>query len=113
VRLEGEAVTMTATSRLSRASVAARGFSVSAYDNRDGWHVVEIREATVDRGGTRIRLELNTGFGGNLVRIIARGTGPTPLLGSNGVPLAGARGGPPGNTEDGVDFVLMLKRSET
>ncbi|HEX8693775.1 MAG TPA: hypothetical protein VF746_15240 [Longimicrobium sp.] len=113
VALEGEAVTFTATRRLSRASVAPESFSVSAYDNRDGWHAVEIRAAGVDRGGTRVRLDLDTGYGGNLVRIIARGTGPAPLLGSNGVPLAGTVGGPPGGTEDGHDFVLMLKRSET
>lgn len=113
VRLEGEAVTFSATSRLAKASVAETSFSVTAFDNRDGWHVVPIRRAGVDRTGKRVRLELTTTFGGNLVRIIARGTGPTPLLGSNGVPLAGAVGGPGGGTEDGHDFVLMLKRSET
>lgn len=113
VRLEGEAVTFSATSRLAKASVAETSFSVTAFDSRDGWHVVPIRRAGVDRTGRRVRLELTTTFGGNLVRIIARGTGPTPLLGSNGVPLAGAVGGPGGGTEDGHDFVLMLKRSET
>lgn len=113
VRLEGEAVTFTATHRLSRASVQARAFSVSSYDNRDGWHNLEIRNASVDGTGKRVRLDLYTGFGGNRVRIIARGTGSTPLLGSSGVPLAGAVGGPPGSAHDGNDFVLMLKRSET
>lgn len=113
VTLEGEAVTLTATRRISKASVGESSFSVTAFDNRDGWHPVRIRRASVDRTGKRIRLDLGTTFGGNLVRIIARGTGPTPLLGSNGVPLAGAVGGPPGGTHDGRDFVLMLKRSET
>ncbi len=113
VRVEGETVTLAATSRVSKASVGESSFSVTAFDRNDGWHVVPIRRAGVDRTGKRIRLDLANGPGGNLVRIIARGTGPTPLLGSDGVPLAGAVGGPPGGTEDGHDFVLMLKRSET
>jgi hypothetical protein len=115
VVLEGEAVTMTATARLSKASVAEKAFSVSAYDLRDGWHEVEVVEArTTDRGGRAVRLELATGFGGNLVRVIARGTGPSPLLGAAGlVPLAGAVGGPAGSANDGHDFVLMVKRSAT
>ncbi|HEV2736315.1 MAG TPA: hypothetical protein VGV85_15835 [Longimicrobiaceae bacterium] len=113
VRVEGETVTLAATSRVSKASVGESSFSVTAFDNRDGWHGVPVRRAGVDRTGKRIRLDLADGPGGSLVRIIARGTGPTPLLGSNGVPLAGAVGGPPGGTEDGHDFVLMLKRSET
>lgn len=113
VRVEGETITFSATGRVSKASVGESSFSVTAFDNRDGWHVVPIRRAGVDRTGKRIRLDLADGPGGSLVRIIARGTGPTPLLGSNGVPLAGTVGGPPGGVEDGHDFVLMLKRSET
>jgi hypothetical protein len=76
---------------------------------------VEVVSArTTDRGGRAVRLELATGFGGNLVRVIARGTGPSPLLGAAAlVPLAGAVGGPPGTAEDGHDFVLMVKRSDT
>jgi hypothetical protein len=67
----------------------------------------------LDRGAKKVRLELATGFGGNLVRIIAHGTGPYPLLGTNLVPLAGEVGGAPGGATDGIDFVHMLKRSET
>ena len=113
VVMEGEEVTFTASARLSKASVAPRAFSVSAYDIRDGWHTVEVRAALLDRLGRRVRLELATGFGGNLVRVIARGTGPSPLLGTGLVPLAGAVGGPAGGPDDGNDFVIMVKRSET
>jgi len=113
VRLEGEAVVLRADRRLAKASVAPHGFSVSAYDVRDGWHRVEIRATRLDRGQRTVRLELATGFGGNLVRIIARGTGPNPLLGIGHVPLAGETGGPAGGSENGNDFVIMLKRSET
>ena len=114
VKLEGEAVTFTSDKPLSKASVAREGLSISAYDNRDGWREVEIaRDPILDRSGRRVRVELSAPFGGNLVRIIARGTGPSPLLGTSLIPLAGAAGGPPGGANDGHDFVLMLKRSET
>lgn len=113
VMLKGERVSLTATQPLSRASVQPDAFSVSAYDLRDGWHQVEIRETRVERNRRTVHLELDTGFGGNLVRVIARGTGPRPLLGTTLLPLAGAAGGPPGSEDDGHDFVIMLKRSET
>lgn len=113
IRLEGEAVVLAATRRLSKASVAPMAFSVSAYDLRDGWHNVEVRATRLDTAQRRVRLELATGFGGNLVRVIARGTGPSPLLGTDLVPLAGGADGPPGGSENGHDFVIMLKRSET
>lgn len=111
--LKGERVSLTATLPLSRASVQPDAFSVSAYDLRDGWHQVEIRETRVERNRRTVHLELDTGFGGNLVRVIARGTGPRPLLGTTLLPLAGAAGGPAGTEDDGHDFVIMLKRSET
>jgi hypothetical protein len=106
-------VSLTATEPFSKASVRPDAFSVSAYDLRDGWHAVEIREVRVERNRRTVHLELDTGFGGNLVRVIAYGTGPHPLLGTGLVPLAGAAGGPPGGADDGHDFVIMLKRSET
>jgi hypothetical protein len=113
VRLEGEVVTMRSVGRLSRASVAPESFSVSSYDLNDGWASVEVRAASVDRGGTRVRLDLTHTYTGNLVRVIARGTGPAPLLGTNLAPLNGAAGGPGGgDVHDGRDFVLMLRRSE-
>lgn len=112
--VEGEAVTFTATKALSRASVGPQAVEVWAYDNRDGWRNIELaRDPILDSSRKRVRLELTSTYGGNLVRVIVRGTGPTPVLGSNGVPLAGLVGGPPGGATDGHDAVLMIKRSET
>jgi hypothetical protein len=114
VELEGEAVSMRASAPLSRASVAREAFVISAYDSRDGWREVEIaRDPILDRTRRRIRIELSSGFGGNLIRIIARGTGPAPILGTDLLPLSGAVGGPNGGPHDGHDFVFMMKRSET
>jgi hypothetical protein len=114
VKLEGEAVSFTTNTPLSKASVARESLTVSAYDNRDGWREVEIaRDPVVDKSGRRVRIELSSSFGGNLVRLIARGTGSAPIVGTNLIPLAGAVGGPPGGAYVGHDFVFMVKRSET
>jgi hypothetical protein len=47
---------------------------------------------------------------GYLVRVIVRGTGPTPVFGAYPrVPLAGLVGGPAGGEDDGHDAVLTLR----
>lgn len=109
VSVEGESIRLRVEGRLSAASVQPRAFEISAYDRRDGWHRLEVRSATVERRGL-ITLALRTRPGGNLVRIIARGTGDAPLLDTDLVPLAGAVGGPDGTRHQGHDFVFMLKR---
>jgi hypothetical protein len=44
-----------------------------------------------------------------IVRLIVRGTGETPVFGGDpAVPLAGLVGGPPGSVDDGVDAVLTF-----
>ena len=114
MKLEGEALTFRSDLPLSKASVAREAFSISAYDLRDGWRDVEIaRDPIVDKSGKKVRIELSSSFGGNLVRLIARGTGPAPLIGTSLIPLAGVVGGPPGGATEGNDCVLMVKRSET
>src|SRR5207237_1270269 len=46
----------------------------------------------------------------DLVRVIVRGTGPTPVFGEHPrVPLAGLVGGPAGSEDDGHDAVLTLR----
>jgi hypothetical protein len=46
-----------------------------------------------------------------LVRVVAFGTGPTPLLGADNIPLAGGRNSPPGTASEGHDYVAMVQRS--
>jgi hypothetical protein len=59
-----------------------------------------------------VKLNLNTPLtAGMLVRFIAKGTGPKPLLGTNLAPLAGAVGGPEPSPHNGLDFVFMQIRS--
>ena len=41
------------------------------------------------------------------MRFIAFGTGETPLLGADNVPLAGGPNDPPGSADNGHDYVHM------
>ncbi|HEV7590717.1 MAG TPA: hypothetical protein VGO40_21585, partial [Longimicrobium sp.] len=104
------AVVMQATAKLAQHSVTPAAFSVSRFDPARGWTAMKIGSATVD-AANRIMLAVGTRAAGAVVRVIARGTGPTPVLGEGLVPLAGAVGGPPGTADDGHDFVIMLPRS--
>ena len=94
---------------LMKASVDARGISVTAFDNRDGWIIAEIKNVSYDVASGEIEVELRDAPGGNLVRLIVKGTGPYPFMGRNRIPLAGAVGAAHGNKIDGNDFVSMIR----
>lgn len=93
------------------ASVTAGAFEVTTFDPATGWTPVDIDSASAS--GDVVTVELD-GTLSEWVRLIVRGTGPTPLLGDVGgvlVPFAGAEGGPPSGAHDGRDFILMHKGS--
>lgn len=113
VHLGRDAVTLEADRPLARGSVQADAFRVSSYEVRGGWHAVEINSVRVERNRRTVHLGLASGFGGEVVRVIAKGTGAQPVLGADLVPLAGRVGGPPGGRDDGNDFVLMISRSRS
>jgi len=108
-RVSVELTTTTAklyfTEDLDPATVTVAAFAVSWLD-AEGWHDSNVIEATYFWEERSVTLNFETAVEGR-VRLIARGTGRTPLLGINNVPLAGAVGGPPGTAHDGHDFVHM------
>lgn len=106
----GRRVVFTTTAPLHAASVDPRAFVVTSFGN-EGWNTIEIRTATFSAAENTVTLDLREDPADNVARLIAYGTGPTPLLGTNLVPLAGTAGGPPGTLHDGHDFVAMLRRS--
>jgi len=114
VQLQGEILTFELTGPpLMKASVEARAISVTAFDTRDGWVTAEIKDVRYKASEDMVTVELIDAPGAVLVRLIASGTGPYPLLGRighNRIPLAGAVGGSPGTAHDGNDFVFMFKR---
>ena len=81
--------------------------SVTWLDPETGWRRANIERASYSGVETKtVVLDLDSAISGR-VRLIVSGTGPTPLLGADLVPLAGAVGGPPGTPHDGHDFVHM------
>ena len=94
-------------------SVKDRAFSVTVLDALKGWTDIGVAAPAVSGTPQRkVSVPLKKALAADArVRFIARGTGPAPILGADFVPLAGAAAGPPPRNADGLDFVLMLKRS--
>ena len=89
------------------ASLKAAAFSVTSFDPSSGWTKSDVVNAAHGGAGTEtVNLQLHQPVRGR-VRLIVFGTGPTPLLGADLFPLAGAVGGPRGTMHDGNDFVHM------
>lgn len=95
---------------LMKASVDARAFSITSFDRRDGWITAEIKSVNYVEADKKITVELRDAPGGNLLRVIVKGTGPYPMMGRNRIPLAGIAGDSQVGTEfDGNDAVGMLR----
>lgn len=94
---------------LMKASADARGLSISAFDTRDGWIPVIIKTVSYDSDNNRVSVELRDAPGGNLIRLIVKGTGESPFMGRNRIPLAGGVDSGPGSKHNGTDFVFMFR----
>jgi hypothetical protein len=71
-----------------------------------GWVPEDLQRVTFDDSKNIVTVTFHDPPAYDLVRLIVRGTGPTPVFGANHVPLAGLLGGPPGTIDDGHDAVL-------
>jgi hypothetical protein len=98
---------------LAPESVTTQAFSVTVLDSANGWKDVPADPPSVSGTPLRkVKVPLQQALANDArVRFIARGSGPAPILGADFVPLAGVVGGPHPSANDGLDFVLMLKRS--
>ena len=105
--LEGKTIVLTPSRALARPSLTAAAFEVSDYSEADGWTSLAT-EVTAQDDGT-VHIELDSIPAGKLVRLLARGTGPTPLLADDDLSALGAPGA--GGADDGVDFVKIFKGS--
>lgn len=117
-RIDGQSVEMQGSEKivlaisgspLMKASVDVRGLSVTAFDIRDGWVPCNIKQVKYKASDNTIEIELRDAPAGVLLRLIVKGTGDTPILGRNRIPLAGAIDGPAGSIHQGNDFVYMFK----
>ena len=92
-------------------STTIDAFFVSAFTEDGGWADLPFT-ITSTTGPPHVNLHLKKALPeGALVRVIAKGTGPEPLLGTDLAPLSGTVGGPQPQPHDGLDFVFMQVRS--
>lgn len=109
-------IELTFTEALAEGSVTLAdnptAFALGYFDT--AWHPAAAMTVTLDPAVAPTKVTL--GFtavpvGWNRIRVRARGTGPTPILSTTFVPLAGAPGGAPASADEGVDFVRMFQPS--
>ena len=86
--LSGSTLTVRFTAPLLPPTVTADAFAVTALRS-SGWSGVDVTAATLDDAGTAVDLRLRSAPRVRPVRVVARGAGPAPLLGSDGQPLSG------------------------
>jgi hypothetical protein len=84
---------------------------VTVFHDTAGWKKVKVEEVDFDTTEKRVTIRLNQVPKSLLIRLIVRGTGETPLLDTNLIPLAGSLSDPPASEHNGHDFVLMMKRN--
>jgi hypothetical protein len=108
-KLVEKTVSFTTSRAIAEATLDSNAFDVTAYDDQDGWFVIEIATVALQSDGS-VNVDLKEAPPPDaLVRLIIKGTGPTPLLAADDhVPL-GAPG--TGGADDGTDFVKMFNRS--
>lgn len=95
-------------------SVKKTAFSVTVFDEATGWQDFALAGDPTFAAGPpkKVTVTLTRKLpAGARVRLIARGSGPEPILNTSFEPLEGAVGGPATPPHEGRDFVSMTKRS--
>lgn len=105
-------LTFSVTAPLNPGSIR-RAVHLTSLSER-GWVDEDIDAVRYEADPPRIVVELADRPINERVRLIVRGTGPTPVFGADlPVPLAGLVGGPPGTENDGHDAVLTFPKPAT
>lgn len=103
--LEGEALGLVFTRALKATTVRAQAFTVTALGD-DGWAPIEVVAVVLDADGVTVALTLAEASTLRPVRVIAHGTGPSPLLADDDTVLSGVTGDPV--VASGGDAALMI-----
>jgi len=107
IDLDGTTLKLSVDHPLHKGTVDGSAFHVAGLSDT-GWSPIGLT-ADVSIDARNVTLNLDRDPGPLLVRLIVRGTGPTPLIGADQVPLAGGPDSPSGTTNDGHDFVVMIE----
>jgi hypothetical protein len=111
VRVEPNHIGFTVSNALAPASLTNAAISLTAFD-ADGWHDVPFGAELDPEDDKQVHLRFEQDLAASaIVRLIVRGTGPQPVMGSNHIPLAGVLGGPPASRADGHDVVWVKERN--
>jgi hypothetical protein len=105
-------ITFSTDKPLDPPSVDEEAFSVTEYSGDGGWASYDLKAAVDkhDHCAVTVSFREKPGPIGRL-RLIVRGTGPKPLLGTSHIPFAGKAGDEverPGTKQDGVDYVAFI-----
>ncbi len=85
-----------------------RAVTVTSLSAR-GWVEEDVESVRYDAPGQRIVVQLVARPMNDVVRLVVKGTGPTPVYGlAPAAPLAGVWGGPPAGRHDGQDAVVTV-----
>jgi hypothetical protein len=97
------------TGPVLRASLTARAVAVTSLAHH-GWVHEDISDIRYEASANRVTIQLQDPPAHSDVRLVMRGTGPTPIVGEDAphIPLAGLVGGPAGSINDGHDAVLTI-----
>lgn len=105
--LASKSISFTTSRPVAEATLDGQAFSVTDFDDTDGWSELDIKAVTAQADGS-IKIDLKEQPAGTIVRLIIRGTGPMPLLAKDDhTPLGAATA----DSDDGADFIKMFKRS--
>lgn len=104
VSVSGQTLSMTVDRSLNDSTVDNVAFTVSMLTS-GGWADLEVDSVDYDDSSLSLEVTLLVAASERPLRLIVRGTGPTPILGSDNTPLAGALAGPPAGMSEGNDFV--------
>jgi hypothetical protein len=97
------------TAPLVPGSVSRRSVQLTSLADR-GWVEEDTYSVSYDDSEKRVTVILADRPINEIVRLIVRGTGRTPVFGRDpAAPLAGLVGGPPGDLNDGHDAALTLR----
>lgn len=110
VGLTPKRITFAVQGELHPASLRPIAFRVHAFDDSQGWSLVSVKSITQSKG--QVTVALKEEAKGSRIRLVVKGTGGTPVLGRNLIPLAGALDDPPATADDGRDFVVLMSLKE-
>ena len=116
VQLTARQVSVEIDAPVLAATVGEGAVVVTVLDENLGWQTPAVRRVFFAATRERVVVELEDDLPDGPVRLLLRGTGPTPILGADRLPFAGAVEpessgvASPVHRHDGLDFVHLIER---